>query len=296
MSSIRHVTTQQFSPGTTIDGDRLEKALQDLEDYIAGVPDGDFNQRWLQNQIVLKYLPYTAEADTNVDTNTTGAVPFVAAPWLDVYNTGAGTTNAYRLKGNRLPWQDEFQSNAQVAWTASLAVGDEPAIIESIDVSLNSHSSEYVNDFHYGSSAPPNKTANAPIDNIHLQITLDNPYIPNIQVGNSVLFHRYNFNVTNSKITARSLAYPSPLPSDINPTIASVSSMGNGGLQSLAIEERDLNIPLPPLSRIRFSLVLPNDPDPSTGGGFGYDPWGFKPWQTMIPTMSITLLERLERD
>ena len=60
MSSIRHFTDEQFSDGTTIDGDRLEKALQDLEDYINNVPDGDFENRWLQSQIVLKYLPWTA--------------------------------------------------------------------------------------------------------------------------------------------------------------------------------------------------------------------------------------------
>ena len=44
MSSIRRITGQQFSDGTTIDGDRLEKALQDLEDYINDVPDGDFKK------------------------------------------------------------------------------------------------------------------------------------------------------------------------------------------------------------------------------------------------------------
>jgi len=42
MSSIRHFTDEQFSDGTTIDGDRLEKSLQDLEDYMNNVPDGDF--------------------------------------------------------------------------------------------------------------------------------------------------------------------------------------------------------------------------------------------------------------
>ena len=150
MSSIRHVTTQQFSDGTTIDGDRLEKALQDLQNYINNVPDGDFRQRWFQNQIVLKYLPYTAEADTNYA--AVGPGTRVQAPFLSVYNTGAGTTNAYRLKGNRLPWQDQFvgATPSQVAWTTTLAIGDEPAIIESVDISLNSYTTEYTNDFNYG--------------------------------------------------------------------------------------------------------------------------------------------------
>ena len=49
MSSIRTFTSEQFSDGTTIDSNRIEKALQDLERYINDVPDGDFRSRWLQS-------------------------------------------------------------------------------------------------------------------------------------------------------------------------------------------------------------------------------------------------------
>ena len=36
--SIRYITHQQFSDGTTIDGNRLEEALQKLEELSDGVP------------------------------------------------------------------------------------------------------------------------------------------------------------------------------------------------------------------------------------------------------------------
>ena len=73
----------------------------------------------------------------------------------------------------------------------------------------------------------------------------------------------------------------------MNPTMASIPAMVNGGQVSLAIQEKDLRIPVPPLSRLRFSLVLPDD---------GLQPWGTRPWASMVPCVTITILERLERD
>ena len=291
MSSIRRITGQQFSDGTTIDGDRLEKALQDLEDYINDVPDGDFKTRWLQSQAVLKYLPFTAEADANLATNTGIAGNSNFAPYLPVYNGtvgGSKITNAYRFKGNKLSWQDAYNSTAfatQVAWTASLAVGDEPIVIDAIDLSMAVYASEYTNAFEYSSSVPPNKTPGAPIDDIHLQVSMDNPFIPSLQILNSVLYHKYNFSALNAQVTAPGLAFA--IGTDINPTLASVS--GTSGGNSLFIQEHNLNIPVPPGSRIRFSLIIPSDSS-------GYDPWGLTPWRTFVPTMTLTFLERLERD
>ena len=291
MSSIRTFTSEQFSDGTTIDSNRIEKALQDLERYINDVPDGDFRSRWLQSQMILRYLPFTAEADANLATGTGTPGDYLKAPWQQVYQAGAGITNAYRLKGNRLPWQEAFDAGTdrQVAWTTAVAVGDEPVVLDAIDVSMASYSSEYQNTYEYDSSPPENQTPNSPVDDIHLELTMDNPFIPNIQILNSVLFHKYNFSALNSKMTAAGLAYT--IPADINPTMSSVG-MGAAGDVSLFIQVRELGIPIPPGSRLRFSLILSND----FAGGAGYQPWGLKPWQTFVPTMSLTLLERLERD
>jgi len=293
MSSIRRITGQQFSDGTTIDGDRLEKALQDLEDYINDVPDGDLKTRWLQSQAVLRYLPFTAEADTNLATSTGIAGNSNFAPYLPVYNgqvAGSKITNAYRFKGNKLPWQDAFgtANSLQVAWTASFAVGDEPMVIDAIDLNMAVYGSEYVNTFEYDSAQPPNKTPNAPVDDIHLQVSMDNPFIPSLQILNSVLYHKYNFSALHAQMTAPGLAFS--LGTDINPTVASVS--GPAGGTSLFIQEENLNIPVPPGSRVRFSLLIPHD----YNGGASYAPWGLTPWRTFVPTMTLTFLERLERD
>ena len=83
---------------------------------------------------------------------------------------------------------------------------------------------------------------------------------------------------------------PALIPSDMSPTIASIAGMGTAGIdRSLLISERDLNIPVPPVSRLRFSVILPN----AAANNF---PWGASPGNTIVPTITLTLLERLESD
>tara|TARA_R110000823_G_scaffold206898_6_gene337606 strand:+ start:180 stop:1106 length:927 start_codon:yes stop_codon:yes gene_type:complete len=308
MSSIRHFTDEQFSDGTTIDGDRLEKALQDLEDYINNVPDGDFENRWLQSQIVLKYLPWTAQADAQLHTDGAPAGSYMPFPYMPVYNyTGAVTPdtmrNPFRLKGNRLDYQTPFTSNGrygthQVAWTTSFMTGEDPVIIDAVDAVFNSYTSEYVNTYAYGSSAPENRTNGDSVNDIHLQITVDSSFVPNIQIQNSVVYHKYNFEAQDYYVLGRGLPAVTSFSADMQPTLDTgdlASGKANQGIgfgTTVHIKDAGLEIPLPPFSRIRFSLVLP---DAGTAGA-ATDPWGSKPWQTMIPTMTLSLLERLKNE
>ena len=301
MASIRRITGQQFSDGTTIDGDRLEKALQDLEDYINDVPDGDFKSRWTQSQLVCKLLPWSQNADVRYSTDTGVAGNHgIKLPWMPVYNpstlSGIPTVNRARFKGNKLPYQFPiYQSNpgyseAQVAWTTAIAVGKDPLVIDAVDAVLAAYSSVFVNDWVWGSSAPNGKTPGEKIDNIHLVISMDNPFLPGIQSTNSILFHKYDFNISSAQSIADAISVPS-FSADMVPNLltssAPAGTMGTGLTTTMRIREEDLKIPVPPYSKLRFSLILPDD---------NFDPWGTKPWQTMIPTMSLTFLERLESD
>lgn len=309
MTSIRHFTSEQFSDGTTIDGDRLEKALQDLENYINEVPDGDFANRWLQSQIVLKYLPWTAAADTQFDADraASGAPAgayFNPFPYLPVYNYGNDNLmNPFRVKGNRIDYQTPFTTALpaatsgnygahQVAWTTALSIGEDPVIIDSVDAILASYTSQYVNPYVYDSSPPGNRINGNPVDDIHLQITMDSPFTPNIQIANSVLWHKYDFDASSYFVQGHGTAAVTFSP-DMEPNVTSLldlgsNVMGNGFATTLHIKDSNLKIPVPPFSRLRFSLILPSDS--------AVAPWGLKPWQTMIPTMTLTLLERLESD
>lgn len=121
----RHVTQEQFSDGTTIDGSRVERALQELEDHVNEVPKGDVRNRFTQTQFVSGWMPHAeAWADGTDYTSSTGGnyneelLPNVSTgmvgtifPFLPVYNSEknlsqvtpivepASYTNKHRHKG-----------------------------------------------------------------------------------------------------------------------------------------------------------------------------------------------------
>tara|TARA_Y100000401_G_C8318267_1_gene223797 strand:+ start:707 stop:1636 length:930 start_codon:yes stop_codon:yes gene_type:complete len=309
MSSIRHFTTEQFSDGTTIDGDRLERSLQDLEDYINKVPDGDLKTRWLQSQIVLKYLPWTAQADAQLQTDGAPAGTFQPYPYLPVYNAEGPSSgnkeifNAFRFKGNKLDYQSSYSTTAdygtnQVAWTTAFMVGEDPIIIDSVDAILASYSQEYVNTYVYDSSPPDGRVNGQSVNDIHLQITVDNTFIPNAQIQNAVVYHKYGFEAQSYMIKGRDVPSITAFSSDMVPSLDSghLAGQGIGFDTTLHIKDSDLRIPLPPFSRIRFALILPDTG--TSSGAYGTDaaPWYDKPWQTMIPTLTLSILERLKDD
>ena len=125
----RHVSDQQFSDSTTIDGSRVEDALQDLEDHVNEVPKGDIKQRFMQTQVVAGYSPqseawtdgtdlYGSVSVNNVEEladHVSTAVTGTMFPFLPVYNSASNLsqlapvvapesyTNPHRLKGYQTP-------------------------------------------------------------------------------------------------------------------------------------------------------------------------------------------------
>ena len=53
----RKVTDQQFSEGTTIDGDRIDVAIEDVVDRFNYIKKGDIGSRWVPNQFVMGWSP-----------------------------------------------------------------------------------------------------------------------------------------------------------------------------------------------------------------------------------------------
>ena len=53
----RHLTEEQFSEGTTIDGSRIDKAIDDIMDNHNNVRTGDMEARWMPNTINCNWQP-----------------------------------------------------------------------------------------------------------------------------------------------------------------------------------------------------------------------------------------------
>lgn len=171
----RTITKEQFSTGTTIDGNRIDNALDDVVERVSNVPYGDLRKRWVPITYVAGWTPQAPnniEAAAPVPTGggTTSEQGAVFAthhwPWLRVRNiytevvkgtTGAVATddpvitNPYRLKGVRAPGVFPFGASestatvpafgagvpigAQYAWTRSWYI-EKPSILDAIDLML----------------------------------------------------------------------------------------------------------------------------------------------------------------
>ena len=124
----RTITKEHFSDGTTIDGNRIDDALDDVVGRVNSVPYGDLRKRWVPITYVAGWTPQSpstlehAHDPLESDKGEIGATHHW--PWMPVRNTGGVTaasdqvvdgttgptagdditiTNPYRLKGAQCP-------------------------------------------------------------------------------------------------------------------------------------------------------------------------------------------------
>jgi hypothetical protein len=267
--STRIITTQQFSDGTTIDGNRIEQAMQQLEKMCDNVPTGNIKTRFTRSQIVLGWNPI-------LDTDVAGYTH--EHPWIEGLNNQflpeINDSNLYRLKG----YHKEGLISKYYLWETSFT-SSAPLIIDSLDLFLaqdagGTGGSAY--SLPGGASVPYTPPE---VSDIGLHITIDAPFIPEDRTQNDMELHRRDFS-TNACLI-RPLAFTAG------------SSAGRmrpdypgGALSGWSISSPDLNIPMAPLSRIRFAIVIP-----LYSGGTGLADWGSQPWRTSVPSLTLTILE-----
>ena len=276
--SIRVFTDQQFSDGTTIDGNRLERAMQELEDRLDTVPDGDLRTRWTQTQMVAGWAP-------TVLTGASGTVG--ARPYLRIYNgindefsssTTAISMNKYRLKGTKVDHIDVSafsvaSDDTQYAFTQSILFS-RPVIIHAFDVLM-------MQDTTTSSPAPAYKFGGASATpGIDIQISVDNPWAPEDRTQNDVELHVYNFDDTLQRFSVA----PTAATQDMTPAFP------GGNNDGVAITKNDLAIPIHQGARVRFSVTIPRH-HLSTSADI--TKWTATPWTSFAPSFVLTLLEPL---
>jgi len=170
----RTLTKEQFSTGTTIDGDRIDNALDDVVERVNNIPYGDLRKRWVPTTYVAGWSPQspacissaTPEPTSGSNASQSGGVYGTHHwPWLRVLNDHLNvaegtegsllshdtkTTNRYRLKGVSVPGIHPFgfaeitgsvytpgatPRDQQFAWTRSWFI-ENPSILDAIDLIL----------------------------------------------------------------------------------------------------------------------------------------------------------------
>ena len=168
----RTITKEQFSTGTTIDGDRIDNALDDVVERVNDVSHGDMKKRWVPITYVAGWTPQSpatiehAVPDSAAgQSSESGAIAAMHHwPWLRVRNyndqVAKGTlgatlgddvvfTNPYRLKGVVAPGIHPYGAaevfdpadftvstapdGEQYAWTRSWFL-ERPSILDAIDL------------------------------------------------------------------------------------------------------------------------------------------------------------------
>ena len=172
----RTITKEQFSTGTTIDGDRIDNALDDVVERVNNIPYGDLRKRWVPTTYVAGWTPQSPFCLSSATPIPTAASGHEASqngcvygthhwPWMRVKNdtsdVAPGTegaaaaddtkvTNPYRLKGVSVPGVHPFGFAGITATDfepAALAIGvqlawtrswfiDNPSILDAIDLIL----------------------------------------------------------------------------------------------------------------------------------------------------------------
>ncbi len=294
MSKSTHkLTRQQFSVGTTIDGNRLDKAAGDVVARYNEVEPSDIKRRFTQSQFVLGWEPSPLAGCS---------LPFMPsyndnpAYWFGGTTPEDGVQNVWRSKGfisDRFlfvvdPVVDSPTKDMLLA-TSVLYVRN-PSILQGISLAQlidNGYRDQY-HTFDYETREGATWTQ-FPADDLSLTVLVDNPYAPEDMRQTSVVYHRIKFGADAQKYSA---IVPAPGYPDMSPTM--------GFPEAVWIDDQRLNIPIPRDSRVRFVIGIPMGTPSNNvlpGPNDFHNPWIYgytQPWAAQYWSGTVTLLEPLE--
>jgi hypothetical protein len=350
----RQISKQQFSDSTTIDGSRVEDAMQDVEDHVNAVPGGDIQQRFMQTQVVAGYSPH-AEAWVDgtdlvggalvINQNVFGLAAQASTaltgsmfPFLPVYNSAANLsqapavtpdafTNPHRSKGYRVPGIDiepssgsGFEQQGSVAplttslydvtgqfsWEMSWSFR-KPIVVAKVTVCMMTDDianadigapvkarMPYRNDYAFDNppvgNNPPYAAGSASED-VLLQLTVDDLFLPEDRALTSVEVTRHKFEVKKENVTTLPWAHWDTADDMFPPLYPGGHPMG-------CVINVDCDVPVPEDSRVRFTFMVPKydiqgDQSPAPAGWPVHGGWRGVPWFRQYYTVCLTLLEEV---
>lgn len=290
----RHVTNEQFSDNTTVDGDRLDSAMESFERHTNNVPAGDVNTKWVPTSFAAGWIPQRP-----------GTTAIHRWPWLTTPNVSywvvTGSTvperfnNYERVKGYSIPGVNPVlaqsplyeERSSQFIWTTSFHTS-RPTIITHLDIMLmtdavGSPVRDYLNTFQYGASPPTGYGPNDKSRDFSFSLHVDAKTATENRQLNEVEVARNGFLVKDSQMTYK----PWPVGfADMTP------SAFPGGTLSGVYEPIEGDIPIPQDSRVRLSLVIP--PAASGAPDGTYDsPWTDEPWYMQHFMTTLHMLEEV---
>lgn len=267
--SNREQTQEQFSPGTTADGNRLDRAMRDIVSFWNAIPKRNRAKRYVQTQLVGGF---------NMGGGENRQLPFMSAYNSDFFYNSDDKRNEWRYKGTRNPYIDPemipVPFDRIVVWGPKIAM-PKGAILDGIAVSLD----------YDGRAVAPNC---ATVDgDMTVLVDVDDRWTPDIRRQSLLqyLFNRLDMRAFWSMNDA--LPAPAYANTMLPPHYPSVVRAFNG-FWGFALEERGLGIALPELSRVRLGIVIPRY---NFAGAHG---WSVRPWADANWSWTLTFLEEVQ--
>ena len=106
--SLRHTTDEQFSEGTTVDGNRLDRAMAEITDHYNDIPAGDLLTRFVETKYV---FGYRANREYLGSKAVDGTYYYAHHwPWVPIANNRftTGSENAATGNGHVEEWQNPY--------------------------------------------------------------------------------------------------------------------------------------------------------------------------------------------
>lgn len=279
----RHMTDEQFADGTTIDGNRLDDAMEDIKDRFNSVPLGDLKHRFVQTQYVAGWTPHKQAAKHHW-------------PWLRSKNVAdtanvVGTlpdsiSNTYRTKGYSTIGApgEEFTAGGDAihyTWSTSCYF-HKPGVLQDIFLRMQIDASEFRNTFKYGSTPPEGTVQSEGNRDFAFVIHVDSPFAPEDRTQNNPVVLRSAVNLAREWTNGILI---SSVAGDMAP-----SSPPWVDIQGVFMPIRNANIPIPRDSRVRIDCVIPDYSNANNGGWGDTNPWAQNGFEVVF-----TMLEEVEQ-
>tara|TARA_R110000824_G_scaffold60696_2_gene162042 strand:- start:8433 stop:9290 length:858 start_codon:yes stop_codon:yes gene_type:complete len=278
--STRKITPEQFSDGSTIDGSRIARALQDIIEMNNEVPlDSISKPRSPQFMILGGYPPQAAA----------GALT-TSPPWLNYNLADATGEPIFRAKGivasigagGAIPTDDGG------LWTVS-TLFDRPVIIDTICVHIDSWTPWPI------SLTGPTAGALGDASLLQILVDTDNVTSPEDRTVNSKEYHYRQYDPTIWRaLDLNNAAAPTVDMAPPPPTALKDGTAPAAGHYSHVIERKDLNIPIHQMARVRFRLAFARrDTSTVAPGQLSWETGGSSTMNPGQPTWVIVYREQV---
>tara|TARA_R110000751_G_scaffold274395_1_gene375294 strand:- start:325 stop:1113 length:789 start_codon:yes stop_codon:yes gene_type:complete len=256
--TTRYVTKQQFSDGTTIDGNRIEEAIQSIESLSDNVPYGAVRTRFTQTMIVSGWSPVN------------DPVALRRNPFLPILNSGTGKElNPTRFKGTAQ--NSEYPD--LVACETSVTF-DHSSVLHGLSVFLTQSEDGGV-PYQFpgtGTGVPYDPPS---VQSVEIHVSVDAEFIPGDRTQADMEIHKYGFNSEAWVVSST--------PLGAAPVTEMLPGYPGGNLTGWSIDLKDLNIPIRAFGVARIALIIPDETASAV--------WGTRPWRNFSPTITATFLE-----